>query len=483
MIFKSIRIKEGLFERTVLFSSRFNVIHSDRNSCGKTTLLRFMLYGLGYKIPSTRKIKFHQCEVETIIENSLGNELRLIRGQSEFIEVCSDAGTRTFVLPEQQMELHKLLFGIDNVDILNNLLGAYYVDQEKGWTLLNRGTVIGSIHFNIEELIRGLSNLDCEDKIKRKAQLSRDISKYQQMYSVALYRETIAKETKSVLSYDYHNETNAYLDRLLFEQKQVKDELQRIDGVLSDNKRTKDFIAKMKLLTRISDDKIIPVTENNIVGLTDSIDFLISKRKILSRHYNKLSEKINKTRDEVSKENEQQSLFQVETQIEHFDKNIAKLPLNQLSIKRTLDQLKKELKELNEEISTFTKMNNKFSSLMSKNMRKYISELNLGDKDSFPVSYLFTSNLKELSGAILHKMVFAFRLAYIIAIESATGLKFPIILDSPHGKEIDNENVRLMMDILQRDFSDHQIIVASIYEYDILGVNTIELKNRLIEAD
>lgn len=482
MIFKSIRIKEGLFERTFLFSPNFNLIHSEKNTCGKTTLLRVILYGIGYKIPSTRKIKFNQCEVETIIENNSGNELRLIRGQSEFIEVNSDAETRTFALPEQQVELHKLLFGIDNVDILSNLLGAYYVDQEKGWTLLNRGTVIGSIHFNIEELIRGLSNIECADKIKRKTQLSREITKYQQMYNVALYRETIAEGTKTILPYDFQGEANAHLDRLLIEQKQAKDELRRIDDILSDNKKTKDFIAKMKLLIRLSDGEIIPVTENNIVGLTDSIDVLVSKRKMLSQRYNKLSDEIKKLQDAISLEDEQQSLLHAETQIEIFDKSIAKLQLDQFSIKRALDYLKKELKELNEEISTFTRMNNKYASLMSKNIIKYATELNLGDKDSIPVTYLFTSNLKELSGAILHKMVFAFRLAYIIAIESATGLKFPIILDSPHGKEIDVENVGLMMEILKRDFRDHQIIVASIFRYDFPDVNTIEMGNRLIEV-
>ena len=57
------------------------------------------------------------------------------------------------VLPAQELELHKLLFGNCNDDILLNLLGTFYIDQEKGWTLLNRGTVIGSVHFNIEELM------------------------------------------------------------------------------------------------------------------------------------------------------------------------------------------------------------------------------------------------------------------------------------------------------------------------------------------
>ena len=36
----------------------------------------------------------------------------------------------------------------------------------------------------------------------------------------------------------------------------------------------------------------------------------------------------------------------------------------------------------------------------------------------------------------MHKTVFAFRLAYIIEIERAIGVKLPIILDSPSGKEV-----------------------------------------------
>ena len=43
MIFRSIHIKEGLAERTIDYSSKVNLIHSEKNSRGKTTLLRFML--------------------------------------------------------------------------------------------------------------------------------------------------------------------------------------------------------------------------------------------------------------------------------------------------------------------------------------------------------------------------------------------------------------------------------------------------------
>ena len=50
MIIKSIRIKEGLFSRSIEFSDTANLVHSKQNSKGKTTLLRFLLYSLGYNI-------------------------------------------------------------------------------------------------------------------------------------------------------------------------------------------------------------------------------------------------------------------------------------------------------------------------------------------------------------------------------------------------------------------------------------------------
>lgn len=79
MIFKSIRLKEGFFERTITFSQGVNLIHSVKNSCGKTTLLRFMLYALGYNIPNTRKIKFDRCEAELVIECETVGDILLRR--------------------------------------------------------------------------------------------------------------------------------------------------------------------------------------------------------------------------------------------------------------------------------------------------------------------------------------------------------------------------------------------------------------------
>ena len=71
-------------------------------------------------------------------------------------------------------------------------------------------------------------------------------------------------------------------------------------------------------------------------------------------------------------------------------------------------------------------------------------------------------------------------MAYIKSIEKKLKIKLPIILDSPTGKEVDKSNVALMMKILERDFSDHQIIIASIYDNYFNDEYVIEIKDKLI---
>ncbi len=368
-----------------------------------------------------------------------------------------------------------------HVDVLNNILGAFYADQEKGWTLLNRGTAIGSIRFNIEELVRGLSGCDCSDLIRREAQLSKEVSKYRQMASVAKYREEIVAESGSLVADSYSVESDAVMAQLLIQQKALQSELRRIDKSLSDNKRVRQYVAEMKLIVQLPDGTIFPITAESIVGLTDTIDFLISKRKIVSAELRSVMHQLENTRKEQESEAEQLAFFQSESMIDIFDRRIAAVPIDAVAIDKEIKHLEKMLKSVRQEISRKTKSDTGVIMSLYENMVKYATELGVGNSESIASSYLFTSNLKELSGAVLHKTVFAFRLAYIIEIEKHLGIKLPIILDSPSGKEVDQANIQLMINILKRDFSDNQIIIASIFQYDFKSLNVIEIKNRLIE--
>lgn len=481
MIFRSIYIKEGLAERTIDYSSKVNLIHSEKNSRGKTTLLRFMLYALGYNIPNTRKIRFNRCEVTAQLSCETCGDVTLFRSDDSYIVVTANSKTSTYVLPDQLDDLHRLVFGTDNANILDNILGAIYVDQEKGWTLLNRGTVIGSIRFNIEELIRGISGRDCSELLQREAALSKELSKYRQMFSVAQYRENIIAETGALAADTYYEDNDIVTSQLLIQQKRLKDELARIDRTLSDNKRFRKFIAEMKLLVETPTGETIPVTEENVVGLADTIQYLIAKRKIVSSDLTAITRKIAHLQKEKESEDQQLAFFSSESLMEVFDKKIAAVPINASAVDKEIKRLEKELQRVRKEITDRTKADNSVVTSLYRNIVKYATELDVGTSESIASSYIFTSNLKELSGAVLHKTVFAFRLAYIIEIEKALGIKLPIILDSPSGKEVDQTNIQLMVDILKRDFSDNQIIIASIYKYNFDAVNTIVIQNRLIE--
>ena len=481
MIIQSIRIKEGFAERTFDFTDSVNLIFSKENSKGKTTLLRFMLYSLGYNIPNTRKIRFDRCEiVTTILVDNVG-KMVLSRYSNDFIEATVADEKKTYILPDQLHDLHKVIFGTDNTDVLNNILGAIYADQEKGWTLLNRGTAIGSIRFNIEELIRGLSGCDCSDLIRKETQLSKELSKYRQMASVAKYREEIVAESGTLVSDSYSVESDATIAQLLMQQKALQSELRRIDKSLSGNKRVRQYVAELKLTVRLPDGTIFPITADSIVGLTDTIDFLIAKRKIVSADLRSVMHQLANTQKEQENEAEQLAFFQSESMIDIFDRRIASVPIDASAIAKEIKRLEKMLKVVRKEISRKTKSDTGVVMSLYENMVKYAAELGVGNSESIASSYLFTSNLKELSGAVLHKTVFAFRLAYITEIEKHLGIKLPIILDSPSGKEVDQANIQLMVNILKRDFSGNQIIIASIFQYDFETVNTIEIVNRLIE--
>lgn len=481
MKFKSIHLKEGFFERNVVFSENNNLIYSEINSTGKTTLLRFLLYSIGYNIPNTKNIKFENCTVTTHIEDA-GRDIILIRNTREYIVINIDGNEETFILPSQECDLHKKLFMTENIDLLNNILGAFYFDQEKGWTLLNRGVVIGSIRYNIEELIRGINNIDCSDLVRQKEKKSQDLLKYKQMFSVSKYQDAINLETTNLASESYETTTETRINQCRIQQNILKKELQQIEQALRDNQKIKKFIAEIGLLVQLPNGETMAVTDKNIVGLNDSIYYLIAKKKIIAADYNKISLEIKEIEKEKSVEDTQLSFFDdVETIAEIFDKKISSIPINTPAVEKKINKTEYEITEINKQIKELTRKASSTITSIFNNAKKYLNELDL-DRDDITEKYIFTSNLKELSGAILHKTIFAFRLACLIEIEKTINIKLPIILDSPSGKEVDPENIKKMINILNRDFSDNQIIIASIFEYKLNNIHKIEIKNRLIDT-
>ena len=480
MKIKSIYISQGLFCTERFFEPGFNLIFSEKNSTGKTTLMRCILYGFGYAVPGTKKFKIEACSIKVVLEKDDGSLVTLNRNTFDSIELIEGDTQYSYALPVQIKELHEKIYGTDNEDIINNILGAIYADQEKGWTLLNRGKAIAGVHFNIDELIRGLSGRDCADILLRKKKVEENLKKYKQILNIAEYRESIASTGGSLTRDSYNRERLLKLDQFRVERDAIKKEIKRLDENIKNNKKTIVLIDDMKLVIRLESGDQSCITRDMVVGSTDSIDLLQAKKKLLIPRLERILKEIETLELEIKEEEQQLSLFPTESLADVFDRKMTDVDISPVDVKRVIGDLEKERKALGDQISQFTNDSNDVTQSMIKTVQKYMGELGDSEAEKMTWRYLFTSNLKELSGAVLHKTVFSFRLAYIIEIEKALGIKLPILLDSPKGKEVDDINIGKMMQILQRDFPDNQIIIASIYHY-VQNEHVITLEGQLLD--
>lgn len=479
MKIKSITLKEGFFERTIEFSDFTNMIYSEKNSAGKTTLVRALLYALGYSVSSTKGFSFDDMDFYMTIDKK-GKIYRLYRHDS-YLSIDDGIEEIDYSLPSDFHEVMNIVFDCKNSEVADNLLGAFYIDQDKGWALLNRGKVVDNILFNIEALIRGLCEIDCEEQLKELEAVNRQIKKYEYIYSISDYQKDINEDCGN-LSYDTYDESiNRKIEVLYSERNPIQDELYQIKNILRKNKLFVEYISEMKLTVLSNAGEEVPVTKETLIGFIDNTELLVARREILAREIEKINRKIQSLE---SQKNREEELFKVESIIQKFDSRISRIPIDSISIKNIIKSLKKERKIINEKINQLTKTNTGIIIEIYECISKYALELGIGEtyiaqnKD-----YIFTNDLKSLSGTILHKIVFAFRLTYVKLIKEKTGIILPIIIDSPSGSEVKIEVVQEMLNIIQRDFSEHQLFVASIYDFTLNNKKVIKLKEKLMNDD
>lgn len=477
MIFKELIIKDGILVKKVSFNNQTNLIFSKKNSVGKTTFLRALLYACGYNVPNTKRLNFRRLEFYLIIENN-NIEYKLYRRDSYF---TLDYGLeeKVYSLPGDFYEIQSIITGIAGKSILDNLLGAFYVDQEKGWTLLNRGKVIGDIRFSIDELVRGLSDRSCEGIKVELRKIEHELQKCNYIASVAEYQKQL-NETAGNITYDSADDSvRKDIAKYKLDRYSYNKELEQINRVIKKNEELVDYITGMKLIVETESGECILVTKANLMSYKDTQSMLITRRNILAYHIKEINDTINSLEASMEKE---MTLVDSESIIDRFDKKISDIKIDQEAIYNKIKQLKEKKEYLKDKLDELTKQNNEIVVKMYDYIVEYCNEF------SIPMSYLsssrnfiFTNNLTVFSGAIFHKMVFAFKLTYIRIIREKTGLVLPIVLDSPSGREVEVEAVKEMLNVLQRDFSMHQIIIASIYNYNLTNKFIIEFKEKMFE--
>lgn len=465
-------------QKVFSFGENVNIIFSTKNSVGKTTLLRLMMYALGYPIPNTRGIRFSDYETVLTVVGANNATFVLTRNR-DYIEVLQDGVEKGYSLPVEQNELHSFVFGISNLEVVDNLLGAFYVDQEKGWTLLNRGKAIGNIHFSIESLLRGLSNRTNDELAQRLAVVKREIQKYKHMVDVAAYKAEINQLGETAFIDSPADDIENALEVLYCERKPIEEELSRIKSVIRKNTSFEKFITSFRLRVKAPNGDEVPVNKDTLIGYEDNADLLVAKQKIYFEQLAAIDRKITALK---AQQDQEATLVNVTTSLQQFDSEITRINVDAVATRKIIDKLEKERRSLEERVIKSVKQDNPLIGELHELISSYAVRLGLDDKFvSARNDYIFTNDLKSLSGAIFHKVVFAFKISYVKLIQQYTGVCLPIILDSPSGREVSMENINEMMAILAENFTDHQIIIASIYNsYSFPNKNIIELTDRLL---
>ena len=455
----SIRHRDAFNAKEIIFSRNMNAIHSAANTTGKTTVMRALLYALGFPLPSSKPVRFEDFEFR--LDVSLPGGLVSIKREAARLLL----GDREYDLPAERRAATAALFGIGNPELLRNLMGAVYFDQESGWTMVNRGRVIGAVSFNVESFFRGLKGDESDESHRiegRIRALDRKLREYKLMKDIAAYQEGVAVDMGGGLDYGgYRRELGS---ALLAKQERLKNldrEIALIADMMRKNAQFSDYIEKKKLYVKAGEGKQpIPVSKETLLDYRDveSVnsarkDILIAERSLLKRQIAEI---------ETSQER-QMTLDGLANPEEEMVKRLAGIQrISAVEVSKMIDRFKKEKKKLVDELVSRTKTDNPWVGEAHAIMRKYAEELGL------PQEYfrnIFSKNKKGMSGAVLHKHVFICKLTYIALLSRKAGYPMPIFCDSPSGREVVPETVSALMNILRRDFPEHQLFISSINVY------------------
>lgn len=467
MRLNSLTVRDGLAKGEYHFDS-LNVIYSVHNAQGKTTLLRCLLYALGYQVPATKGLRFERMEFDLSVRTENGGNLMLKR-RGNVIDVVRENESISYSLPVQVNDLHRQIFDISNPLVLDNLLGAYYLDQEKGWTLLNRGKVIGGIRFSLEDLLSGLSEKSFVDHQRSLASVDRELRRYRQMRQLAQYKVEIQESGTLDAAMMPTEKMTVEIMRLMNEKRSWENELARLKVAIRRNEDFKKYIAAMCLKVRCPNGEVVPVTEETILDFKNIDNLVAYKAKNARVKISELDNKIAKIEDVLENNN---TLFgPMQTSADEFNVQVSRIRIDSAAVERMIGTLEKRKKSLQAVINTSLSSSAAAVAIMQNIVWAYLDELGVDKK----YGDIFTHDLKSSSGTLFYIQVFAFKAAYIRTIRERTGCVLPFILDSPHGREVEETVVRKVYRIVCRDFSGHQVLLATIYNPELTGQHLITM--------
>lgn len=452
------------------------LLWSQKNSVGKTTLVRLLLYSFGYPVPSTKKMRFSNIETKLKFLQD-GKEYTYQRTKKIVTVFQNEELQGQFHVQNDYDELLAIAFGLDNELILENMLGLHYFDQEKGWTLLNRGTVIGDIHFNIEKLVEGMTGLQLGELRSDIGHLDQEIQNYSQIRNLAEFQVSV-QANEDNFDWNSVTELNNELNIVNFSLNREKKNLSELQASLEGNEKFEKMIDRFKLAVKDNAGNEIPVTSETLV------DYKFNQAAIRARIVNvhNAINDLNGRKNKLERELSELGLFEVENQVRQVYNALSDVNLSVQNLDAIIADLSKKRSVKKAQVKSILNTSEMVTKIYAR-VKQYSKTLKVDQYIDPSEGFLFTSNLKEYSGAILHLIVFAFKLGLLKELQDITSSNFPIIIDSPKSGELDQDNLKGMFNLLKEEFSENQIIVATAEDLAALYSwnHTIKFTTRLME--
>lgn len=247
----------------IKFGGQSTLIYSEKNSVGKTTLIRLLLYTLGYPIPSTKGLRFSKMNLSVDLEVG-DSEYTIHRNDSTLFVSNGDHDEAVYNVKNDFTEIQSIIYSISEPKILDSILGLHYFDQEKGWTLLNRGKVVGNIRFSVETFIEGLTSSKLSDLNVELASLKREQRAYRQIREVLSAREEVSDQEDSI-EWSPIDKLQSDLRSTEMEIRKIQNSMAKLQGVKKDNSRLISLIEGMNVRIKTTDGTEERVTKENII--------------------------------------------------------------------------------------------------------------------------------------------------------------------------------------------------------------------------
>lgn len=448
------------------FINNSNVIFSDNNSVGKTTFIRFILHALCYNVPSTKRVKMDNYPTEIYIENSRGIHI-VRRFNLEASILFPDKTEIKYDLKSEdnRIAIQSIIFEIDKVILLRNLTGCFYIDQDKGWTLLNRGKTIGNNRFNVTDFLGSLADKDVsslENQIEAK---TAEIKKYKTLRDMTILEEQVIIQENTT--------ENRFFDELILRKgflltvrNQLITDIRDLDSIVSQNDSIKLWINSSRLVIKHGVYDEFVLKDEDLADFEINNNILLAQKKLKEIELYNLNIELNQVQNQIS---EQNKLFNIKDVSNSIIAQV-KSSINQVQVENVIEDLMQTKKLLSVERDEIVKQNNRSNNYLAKEIEEIATRLGVFDNYiAKEGDYVFMSNLKEYSGVILHKLVFTYRLAYWLTVKKFTNTTLPFIVDSPKSAEMTEENAKEMLTIMQEKIGDNQFFVSTIYNHLIQG--------------